>query len=161
MAAVLFSGVIGAANEKPPVVQEVIHATPENIKKAAVSVFVPDGYTIDSDKTALAMFVSQAYRIDSNKAAVLRISRQWSSKETSNFNTEHWTNAPVSNCRHVLTLILLPVDQAISVTMHRDTVCHADGGWKIWTGDNEKDVQWMRTTLAKLKAKIEGADQGH
>src|SRR5438876_3090248 len=110
--------------------------------------FVPDGHTIDSDKTALAMFVSQAYRIDSNKAAVLRISRQWSSKETSNFNTEHWTNAPVSNCRHVLTLILLPVDrdQAISVTMHRDTACHADGGWKFWTGDNEKDVQWMQTT---------------
>src|SRR5260370_23605723 len=131
MAAVLFSGVIGAANEKPSVVEEVIHATPENIKKAAVSMFVPDGYTIDSDKTALAMFVSQAYRIDSNKAAVLRISRQWSSEETIRFNTDHRTNAPVSNCRHVLTLILLPVDQVISVTMHRDTVCHSDWGWKI------------------------------
>ncbi len=35
------------------------------------------------------------------------------------------------------------------------------GGWKIWTGDNEKDVQWMQTTLAKLKAKIAGADQRH
>jgi len=57
----------------------------------------------------------------------------------------------------------LPVglDQAISVTMHWDTVCHSDGGWKIWTRDKEKDVQWMQTTLAKLKAKIEGADQGH
>src|SRR5260370_34443484 len=143
MAAVLLSGVIGGANEKRPVVQEVIHATPENIKKAAVSMFVPDGYTIDSDKTALAMFVSQAYRIDSNKAAVLRISRQWSSEETIRLNTDHWTNAPVSNCLHVLTLTLLPVDQLISVTMHRDIGCHSDGGWELSTGDTEKDVQWM------------------
>jgi len=146
MAAVLFSGVIGAANEKPPVVQDVIHATPEKIKKAALAMLVPDDYTV-------------AYYT----ASQLKISRQWSSEETIRFNTDHWTNAPVSNCQHVLTLILLPVDlaQAISVTMHRDTVCHADGGWKIWTGDSEKDVQWMRTTLAKLKAKIEGADQRH
>ena len=35
------------------------------------------------------------------------------------------------------------------------------GGWKIWTRDNQKDVQRMRTTLANLKAKIEGADQRH
>ena len=61
IAAVLFSSVIGAANEKPPVVQEVIHATPENIKKAAVSMFVPDGYTIDSDKTALAIYKRTPY----------------------------------------------------------------------------------------------------
>ena len=144
MAAVLLSGVIGGANERPPVVQDVIHATPGKIKKAAFAMLVPGGYTV-------------AYYT----ASQLKISRQWSSEETIRFNTDHWTNAPVSNCQHVLTLILLPVDQAISVTMHRDTVCHADGGWKIWTGDNEKDVQWMQTTLANLKAKIEGADQGH
>jgi len=143
-AAVLIFGVIGGANEKPPVVQDVIHATPGKIKKAALAMLVADGYTIDSDT-----------------ASQLKISRQWSSEETIRFNTDHWTNAPVSNCRHVLTLILLPVDQAISVTMHRDTVCHADGGWKIWTGENEKDVQWMQNTLANLKAKIEGSDQGH
>jgi len=161
MAAVLLSGAIGGANEKRPVVQEVIHATPENIKKAAVSMFVPHGYTIDSDKTALAMFVSQAYRIDSNKAAVLRISRQWSSKETSNFNTEHWTNKPVSNCRHVLALVLSPADQATNVTMRLGTECHTDGSWLFRTGENEKDVHWMQTTLSNLKAKIEGAYQRH
>ncbi len=146
MATVLLSCVIGGANEKPPVVQEIIHATPEKIKKAALSMLVRDGYTV-------------AY----HTASQLRISRQWSSEETIRFNTNHWTNGPVSNCRQVLTLILLPVglDQAISVTMHWDTVCHSDGGWKIWTRDKEKDVQWMQTTLAKLKAKIEGADQGH
>jgi hypothetical protein len=142
MAVMLFSGVIGAANEKPPVVQEVIHSTPENIKKAAISMFVPDRYTIDWDK-----------------ATVLRISRQWSNEETSSFNTEHWTNKPVSNCRRVLTFILLPGDQAISVTMRLGTECHADGSWLIRMGDNEKDVQWMQSTLANLKAKIEGANQ--
>jgi hypothetical protein len=36
-----------------------------------------------------------------------------------------------------------------------------DGSWLILIGDNEKDVQWMQTTLAKLKAKIEGAYQRH
>jgi len=161
IAAVLFSGVTAAAYEKPPIVQEVIHATPENIKKAAVSMFVPDGYSIDSDKTALAMFLSQAYRIDSKKASVLRISRQWSSEETSNFNTEHWTNKPVSNCRHVLALILLPINQSTNVTMRLGTECHADGSWLILIGDKEKDVQWMQTTLANLKAKIEGTYQRH
>jgi hypothetical protein len=160
MAAVLLSAVIGAAREKPPVIQEVIHATPEKIKKAAVSMFAPDGYAIDSDKTALAMF-AQAYRIDSHKASVLRISRPWSDEETSNFNTEHWTNKPVSNCQRVLTLILLPADQAINVTMSLGTECHADGSWLIRIEDNEKDIQWMQTTLANLKAKIEGADQRH
>src|SRR6267378_1469536 len=144
MAAVLLSGVIGGADEKPPVVQEVIHATPEKIRKATLAMFVPDGYSMDSDT-----------------ASRLEISRQWSSEETISFNTDHWTNPPVSNCRHVLTLILLPGDQAISVTMRVGNTCHADGGWRICTSDNEKDVQWMQTALANLKAKIEGADQRH
>ena len=144
MAAVLLSGVIGGANEKPPVVQEVIHATPDKIKKATLAMFVPDGYSMDSDT-----------------ASQLKISRQWSSEETISFNTDHWTNAPVSNCRHVLTLILLPGDQPISVTMRLGNTCHADGGWRIWTSDNEKDVQWMQNTLADLKARIEGADKRH
>jgi|HubBroStandDraft_6_1064221.scaffolds.fasta_scaffold1371353_1 hypothetical protein len=162
MAAVLFSGVMSAANDKTPAVQEVIHTAPENIKKAALSMFVSDGYTIDTDNTALlARFVSQAYKIDSNKTSVLRISRPWSSEETSNFNTEHWTNKPVSNCRHVLALILSPEDQATNVTMRLGTECHADGSWLLMIGDDEKDVQWMQTTLANLKAKIEGAYQRH
>ena len=144
MAAVLLSGVIGGGNEKPPVVQDVIHATPEKIKKAALAMLVPD-----------------SYRVAYYTASQLKISRQWSSEETIRFNTDHWTNAPVSNCQHVLTLILLPGDQAISVTMRLGNTCHADGGWRIWTSENERDVQWMQNTLADLKAKIEGADKRH
>ena len=144
MAAVLFSGVIGAANEKPPVVQDVIHATPEKIKKAALAMLVPDGYTV-------------AYYT----ASQLKISRQWSSEETSNFNTEHWTNKPVSNCRHVLAFVLSSADQATNVTMRLGTECHTDGSWLFRAGENEKDVHWMQTTLSNLKAKIEGAYQRH
>src|SRR6267154_1527540 len=131
LSAVLLSGVIGGANEKPPVIQEVIHATPEKIKKAALAMFVPDGYTIDSDT-----------------ASQLKISRPLSSEEISSYNTAHWTSSPVANCRRVHTFILLPGDQTISVTMHWDTACHADGWWKIWSNSNEKDIQWMQTTLA-------------
>jgi hypothetical protein len=129
--------------------------------EAAVSMFVPDGYTIDTDKTALIRFVSQAYKIDSDKAEVLRISRPWSSEETSNFNTEHWTNKPVSNCRHVLALILSPGDDATNVTIRSGTECHADGSWTVLISDDEKDVRWMQTTLANLKAKTEGVHQHH
>lgn len=38
-----------------------------------------------------------------------------------------------------------------------DTLCHADGGWKMRSCSNEKDIQWMQRTLADLKAKIEGS----
>jgi len=37
-----------------------------------------------------------------------------------------------------------------------DTLCHVDGGWKMRSYSNEKDIQWMQRTLADLKAKIEG-----
>jgi hypothetical protein len=49
----------------------------------------------------------------------------------------------------------------ISVTMLWDTVCHADGWWITRRDPNEKDIQWMQTTLADLKAKTERADQWH
>ena len=38
-----------------------------------------------------------------------------------------------------------------------DTLCHADGGWKMRSYSNEKDVQWMQRNLADLNAKIEGS----
>ena len=37
------------------------------------------------------------------------------------------------------------------------TLCHADGGWKMRSCSNEKDIQWMQRTLADLKAKIDGS----
>jgi hypothetical protein len=144
MAALLLPGVIDGAQERPPVVQAVIQGTPEKIQKAALAMFVPQGYSIDSDT-----------------ASQLKISRLLSSEETITYNTDHWTNPPITNCRRVHTLVLLPGDQAISVAIDWDTVCHRDGWWKIWRNHNEKDIQWMQTTLADLKAQIEGADQRH
>jgi len=61
----------------------------------------------------------------------LKISRQWRREETVSLNTERWTNVAVSNCRHVLTLILLPGDQTINVTIHGDSACHVDKWWRI------------------------------
>jgi hypothetical protein len=144
LAAVLLSGVICGAQEKPPVVQAVIQAGPERIKRAALTMFMSGGYSIDSET-----------------ASQLKISRPLSSEEIISYNTAHWTSSPVANCRRVHTLILLPGDQATSVTIQWDTACHADGWWKIWSTSNEKDIQWMQTTLAELKAKIERADQRH
>ncbi len=77
------------------------------------------------------MFVPDGFSIDSDAASQLKISRQWSSEETVSLNTERWTNVPVSNCRHVLTLILLPGDHAINVTIHGDSACHVDKWWRI------------------------------
>jgi hypothetical protein len=144
MSAVLLSGVIGGANETPPIVQEVIHATSVRVKKAALEMFVPDGYTIDSET-----------------APQLKISQPFSSEETNAYNTAHWTNPPVANCRHVRSFLLSPVDHAINVTMAWETVCHTDGSWLIRRTTNEKEIQTMQTTLANLKAKTEEAAKGH
>ena len=144
IATLLLSVAISKAHEKSPTVQTMVQAAPEKIKKAALAMFVPQGYSIDLDT-----------------ASQLKVSRTWSSEETNSYNTDHWTLEPVSNCRDVRTLILLPADHATSVTMHWDTVCHVDGGWKIWHLDDEKDIKSMQTTLADLKAKIEVPDQRH
>jgi hypothetical protein len=151
LAAVLLSCAIGGANEKPPVVQDVIHATPEKIKKAALSMFA-DGFTIDS-----------------NTASQLEVSRPVSREEITRYNRRNWTNPPLSKCRRMLTFNLLPEDQATSVMIRLGTVCHADGYdgffkmWGLLSRDNkeEKDVELMQTTLADLKVKVEGTDHRH
>jgi hypothetical protein len=35
-----------------------------------------------------------------------------------------------------------------------DTLCHADGGWKMQSHSNEKDIQWMQRTLAFLRLQM-------
>ena len=35
-----------------------------------------------------------------------------------------------------------------------DTLCHADGGWKMRSCSNEKDIQWMQRTPAFLGRQI-------
>ncbi len=141
-AALLLLSVIGRTQEKTPVVQTVIKATSEKVEKAALATFVSHGYSIDSDVTAQ-----------------VKASQPVSNEETAAYNTEHWTNQPVANCRRVVTLTLLPGDQAISVSARLNTVCHSDGLWITRGNDTAKDIQWVQTILAELKAKAEGVDQ--
>jgi hypothetical protein len=119
----------------------VIKAAPEKVEKVARTTFVSRGYSIDSDTTAQ-----------------LKASQPLSSEEIATYNTDHWTNLPVANCRRVYTLTLLSGDQAVSVTAHLHTVCHADGRWVTRSNDIEKDIQWVQTMLAELKAKAERVD---
>jgi hypothetical protein len=142
-AVLLLSSSIGNAQEKQPV-RVVIQAAPEQIKKAALAMFVRNGYSLDSDT-----------------ASQLKISKPFTTEETDAYNTAHWTNPPIANCRGVRTFLLSPADHAISVAMLSETVCHSDGGWRILRSDDKKEIQWMQDTLAGLKAKTEGADQRH
>jgi hypothetical protein len=147
LATVFLTCAISGASEKPPVVQDVIHATQEKIKKAARSMFVPEGFTIDSET------LSQ-----------LEVSRPVSSEEMARYNTENWTNQSVSNCRRMLTLIMSPENQATNVTIRLGTVCHTNGYgafFKMWgtlSREKEKDVQWMNSILANLKGKADQRD---
>jgi hypothetical protein len=138
-AVLLLSSSVGNAQEKPPV-QIVIQAAPEQIKKAA-----------------LAMFARTGYSLDSEGPSQLKLSHPYSSEETNAYNTAHWTNPPVANCRHVETFLLSAVDHSTRVAMVSDTVCHQDGSWLIRRDPSEKETQWMQNILADLKAKTEEA----
>jgi hypothetical protein len=142
-AVLLLSSSVGNAQEKQPV-HVVIQAAPQQIKKAALAMFARNGYSLDLET-----------------ASQLKISKTFSNEETNAYNTAHWTNPPVANCRRVNTFLLSPEDHLISVSMVSETVCHSDGGWKIFRSEDEKDIQSMQDTLAGLKAKIEGADPRH
>ncbi len=139
----LLCGFVGDAQEKQPV-HVVIQAAPEQIKKAA-----------------LAMFVRSGYSLDSETASQLKISHPFSSEETNAYNTAHWTSQPVANCRHVEKLMLSAVDHTTGVAMVSDMVCHQDGSWLILRIGDKNKISWMQATLADLKTKTEQADQPH
>ena len=86
----LISGYVGNAQDKPPI-HVVIQAAPEQIKKAAMAMFARTGYSLDSDT-----------------ATQLKISKAFSEEETAAYNTAHWTNQPVANCRLVHLFLLSP-----------------------------------------------------
>jgi hypothetical protein len=140
-AVLLLSSTDGNAQQKQTV-NVVIQAAPEQIKKAALAMFARNGYSLDSET-----------------ASQLKISQPLTTKETDAYNTANWTNPPVSNCRHVQTFLLSPVDHATGVAMVSDLVCHRDGAWLIFRNPNEKEIQSMRNTLANLKSKTEEADK--
>jgi hypothetical protein len=138
VAVLLLSGFLGNAQE----LRVVIRTAPEPIKKAALAMFVRHGYSIDSDTQSQ-----------------LKLSKPFSEDETAAYNTAHWTNQPVANCRHVHTFLLSPTDAATSVTMATEMVCHYNGLWMIRRDANETDIQFIHSTLADLRARIEETNQ--
>ena len=136
-AAFLACGLVGRAQEKP-MAQMVIQASPEQIKRAA-----------------LAMFARSGYRVDASTGTMLRISQPFTREETDAYNTAHWMNPPEGPCRHVQVFALSPVDHSINVGMSSESACGADGKWIYRRVENEKETQWMQTTLAHLKAHAE------
>lgn len=146
-AVLLLSSSVGNAQKKQPV-HVVIQAAPEQIKKAAMAMFRRQGYTLDSD-VAL---------IDCNPCrpgTVLKISKAFSDDETAAYNTAHWTNQPVANCRHVQEFLLFAADEGTDVMMTPGMVCHTDGMWLIRRDGDQNEIQWAQSILADLKAKIE------
>jgi hypothetical protein len=149
--ALLISGFVGNAQEKASA-HITIQAAPEQIKRAALAMFVRNGYSLDSDTWLPGGLLH-------NETSPLKISRPFSSEETSAYNTANWTNPPVANCRHVQAFLLSPANQATDVTMVSETVCHTDGQWLIRS--DERQTPCTQTTLAELKAKIEEGNQRH
>jgi hypothetical protein len=152
-AVLLLSSSVGNSQEKLPV-HVVIQSTSAQIKKVATAMFARNGYTVDSD---VAFINCNPCR----PGTVLKISKPFSDDETAAYNTAHWTNQPVANCRHVQALLLSPADEATSVTMITEMVCDTDGLWFIRRDGDEKEAQWAQNILADLKAKIEGAVRRH
>ena len=132
VAVLLLSSYFGNAQDKSPI-HVVIQAAPKQIKKAAMAMFARNSYLLDSDATTQ-----------------LRISKPFSEEETAAYNTAHWTNQPVANCRHVQAFLLSPAHEGTDVTMTTEMVCNTDELWLIRRDDDK-----AQSILADLKAKTE------
>jgi len=139
----LISACIGSAQDKSAI-QVTIGASPEQIKKAALTMFTRNGYTIDSETPTQ-----------------LKISKPFSAEETATYNTAHWTNQPVENCRHVHAFLMSPADDSTNVTMATEMVCYYDRQRMIRRNANEQENQFIHSTLADLKTRIQETNRRH
>jgi len=137
IAVVLLSGSIGSGQDKRPI-HVVIHAAPTQIKKAALAMFEPNGYRLDSDTSSQ-----------------LKISKPFTGEETAAYNTAHWTSQPLANCRHVNTFSLSPTDDSVDVALERFMECRSDGFFRIARIGDEKQKDSVQGTLTVLKTKAE------
>ncbi len=142
-AVLLLSACIGSAQDKSAI-QVTIGASPEQIKKAALTMFTRSGYSIDSETPTQ-----------------LKISKPFSDEETAAYNTAHWTNQPVANCRHVHAFLMSPADDSTNVTMATEMVCYYDKQWMIRRNAGEQDNQFIHSTIADLKTRIEETNRRH
>ena len=161
MGVLLLSGFVAYAQEQLPLpfpfnriptqIHVVIQASAEQVKKAALAMFVRKGYSLDSDKALQEV-------PEMMKKTAFRISKPFTGEETDAYNTAHWTNPPVSDCRHVHAFLFSPEHLATNVTMVSEMVCHRDGIW-LFRDISEKEMQSMQNTLANLKANIEAVNK--
>jgi hypothetical protein len=137
-ATLLLSCCMGIAQGKESA-RVVIAGAPEQIKRAAVAMFARNGFSRDFET-----------------AAEVRISKPSSAEEMAAFNTAHWTNEPMANCRHVQIFSLSPTDGMVTVSVASEMACHPSDGWwmHLRTGD-EKENEWVQNTLDALKARVE------
>jgi len=142
-AVLLLSACIGSAQDKSAI-QVTIGASPEQVKKAALTMFTRSGYSIDSETPTQ-----------------LKISKPFSDEETAAYNTAHWTNQPVANCRHVQAFLMSPADDSPNVTMATEMVCYYDKQRMIRRNAGEQDNQFIHSTLADLKTRIEETNRRH
>lgn len=133
-AAVSLAALAGNAQEKPRV-HLVIQAQPQQIRKAATTTFLRNGYSVDSES-----------------ASQLKVSRPFTTDETNSYNTAHWTNLPVANCRHQDTFRFSPADGGTNVDMDSLMVCRSDGFSML---RHDEGIQSMQATLGDLKAMVE------
>src|SRR5260370_21426601 len=82
VAVLLLSGYFGNAQDTSPI-HVAIQAAPEQIKNAPMAMFARNGYSLKS-----------------NTRTPLKISKPFSEEGTALYNTAHWLNQPVQNCRH-------------------------------------------------------------
>jgi hypothetical protein len=142
-AILLLSACIGSAQDKSAI-HVTIGASPEQIKKAALTMFTRSGYSVASETPTQ-----------------LKISKPFSDEETATYNTAHWTNEPVANCRHVHTFLMSATDDSTNVTMATEMVCYYDKWWMIRRNEGEQDNQFIHSTLADLKTRIEKPTSPH
>lgn len=133
-AALSLAALAGNAQEKPRV-HQVIQAQPEQIRKAATTTFLRNGYSVDSAS-----------------ASQLKVSRPFTAAETDAYNTAHWTNLPVANCRHQDTFRFSPAASGTNVDMDSLMVCRSDGFLML---RHDEEIQPMQATLADLKTMLE------
>jgi hypothetical protein len=133
----LLSGGIASAQDKPSA-RIVIQGSPTQIKKQAVAMFARGGFSLDSET-----------------ASQVKISKPFSEEETAAYNTAHWTNEPVANCRHLYIFSLAPADEAVTVTVENQMVCTTNSKWMFLRIADEKENEQMQSSLNTLKAKIE------
>jgi len=130
--------------EKPQDARTTIAASPEAIKAYFLRLFVPYGYSIDSDTTAQ-----------------LQVSRPMTWTETMRWETDNWITGNPSQCRRSHTLLFLPGANGTDVTMRWETICQQPrGGVFRVVNSQKKEIEHLSKDLGTAKESLESQKSG-